>query len=220
MQRKNNPEKTREKILLVASELFLEKGYDKTSMQDIVNALGMSKGAVFHHFSSKDEIFEMVMTKLAIEQMNVLTNMLSNELQGYTAREKLIRLIDASLAESEDKVAKMLDSRIEDPKIVMHLMKFNMNYSAPLVARIMKEGAEDGTIHTAYPDECAQVFLLLVNTWCNPTIFECDIPTYRKRLEYMQFIMKALGADILSTELIEQDIKSTENLYEVNDDKN
>ena len=45
----------------VAMRLFLEKGYDNTTIQDIVNGLGgLTKGAVYHHFKSKEEIMDAV----------------------------------------------------------------------------------------------------------------------------------------------------------------
>ena len=50
MARNKYPQRTVEKILEVSLALFNEKGYEKTTIQDIVNALGMSKGAIYHHF--------------------------------------------------------------------------------------------------------------------------------------------------------------------------
>ena len=44
------------KIIDAAMKLFLEKGYENTTMQDIVEASGMSKGAIYHYFKSKQEI--------------------------------------------------------------------------------------------------------------------------------------------------------------------
>lgn len=220
MQKKYNPKQTIEKILSISAELFLEKGYDKTSMQDLVNALGMSKGAIFHHFKSKEEIFEAVMEKIAVEQIDSYKNMLSNETQHLTAKEKLIKLISQSLSETENRVAKLLVTRLQDPKITIGMMKFNMEVSAPLLAGIIQEGITDGSFTTDYPNECAQVALLLLNIWCDHVIFECDMPTYRKRLEYVQHLMKVSGVDVISDELIEKNIKFTENLYEVKNGTN
>lgn len=56
MARNKHPEQTVQKILDVSLKLFGEKGYEKTTIQDIVDALGMSKGAIYHHFKSKDDI--------------------------------------------------------------------------------------------------------------------------------------------------------------------
>ena len=53
---------SRGEIIAVASKLFVEKGFEKTTMGDIANALGVHKGSLYHHISSKSEIFyEIVM---------------------------------------------------------------------------------------------------------------------------------------------------------------
>jgi AcrR family transcriptional regulator len=49
---------TRERILEVALDLFLEKGYDKTSLREIAEQLGFSKAALYYHFASKEDIFK------------------------------------------------------------------------------------------------------------------------------------------------------------------
>ena len=65
MARNKYPEITVEKILEVSQRLFLEKGYDNTTIQDIVNELGgLTKGAVYHHFRSKEEIMDALGEKL------------------------------------------------------------------------------------------------------------------------------------------------------------
>lgn len=59
MARNKYPEMTVEKILDVSKRLFLEKGFDNTTIQDIVDGLdGLTKGAVYHHFKSKEEILD------------------------------------------------------------------------------------------------------------------------------------------------------------------
>ena len=61
MARNKYPEVTEERILEAAQRLFLEKGYDNTTIQDIVDQLGgLTKGAVYHHFKSKEEILDKV----------------------------------------------------------------------------------------------------------------------------------------------------------------
>lgn len=54
MARNAHPEVTRRRILDAAQKLFSEKGFEHTSMQDIVNELGnLSKGAIYHHFPAR-----------------------------------------------------------------------------------------------------------------------------------------------------------------------
>ena len=52
-----NKEDRRKQIKDIALELFINKGYAKTTMEEIVQAVGISKGGMYHHFSNKEEIF-------------------------------------------------------------------------------------------------------------------------------------------------------------------
>ena len=55
MARNKYPEETVKLILDISTILFSEKGYDDTSLQDIINETKLSKGAIYHHFSSKED---------------------------------------------------------------------------------------------------------------------------------------------------------------------
>ena len=72
MARNKYPEVTVEKILEVSQRLFIEKGYDNTTIQDIVNELGgLTKGAIYHHFKSKEEIIDALGEKLFFDNNSV-----------------------------------------------------------------------------------------------------------------------------------------------------
>ena len=83
MARNKYPEVTVEKILEAAQRLFLEKGYDNTTIQDIVNELGgLSKGAVYHHFKSKEEIMDAVGDRMFIANKPFETVRKRSDLNG------------------------------------------------------------------------------------------------------------------------------------------
>ena len=218
MAKKYNPKQTVEKILTVAGELFLTKGFDKTSMQDIVNALGMSKGAIFYHFSSKEEIFEAILSKAANEKLDEITNVWLKEVEGLNGRDKLVALLNRSgSANSNDldvggNLTAMITMRIHDPVIIVGMMRSTVEKSAPIFANLIREGIADGSIQAEFPDECAEVILLLANVWCEPIIFECDIDTVEKRLKYLQYLAKAVGVDVISDEHIAMNIEFTKRM--------
>jgi len=58
MKRKEQGEKRREEILVAALDLFIKKGYAATRTLDISNAVGMSEGLLFHHFETKEKLYE------------------------------------------------------------------------------------------------------------------------------------------------------------------
>jgi AcrR family transcriptional regulator len=64
---------SRQEILRTAARLFQQRGYDATSMNDVAAALKLSKGGLYHHFQSKDEIlFEIMDHAMQITQERVL----------------------------------------------------------------------------------------------------------------------------------------------------
>lgn len=203
MTRKNNPKQAIENIITISAKLFAEKGYDKTSMQDIADAVGMSKGGIFHHFSSKEDIFNAVMER-QFEQITETVKKWLNEMHGLTAKEKLRGLIRRNLM--DEKIIKesgnMISSAAESPQIILAFTQDNVKKLAPIIADVIREGIEDRSISTAFPNECAEVLLLLLNFWCDTDIFQGDLSTLQKRFRFLQHLMRQLGVDILEDEII------------------
>src|SRR5215472_2996945 len=52
---------TREQLLAVATRLFAERGYDDTSIELVLQESGVSRGALYYHFKSKEALFEAVL---------------------------------------------------------------------------------------------------------------------------------------------------------------
>lgn len=203
MTRKNNPKQAIENIITISAKLFAEKGYDKTSMQDIADAVGMSKGGIFHHFSSKEDIFNAVMER-QFEQITETVKKWLDEMHGLTAKEKLRGLIKRNLM--DEKIIKesgnMISSAAESPQIILAFTQDNVKKLAPIIAEVIREGIEDRSISTAFPNECAEVLLLLLNFWCDTDIFQGDFSTLQKRFRFLQHLMRQLGVDILEDEII------------------
>ncbi len=213
MARKNNPKQTVESILSVSARLFSEKGYEQTSMQDIVEALGMSKGAIFHHFKSKEEIFNKVIDVQA-ELQEMIMRQWIEEMQGLTAKEKLTALLEKTLLSYDmHTLDSVVASQMDNPRFIVANMKDLVNRGAPIIANIMQQGIEDGSVTTDYPDECAEVFLLLFNIWCDPVIFSGDAARLTKRFSFLSQMMRMMCADIINEELIENYVNFIEGLY-------
>ncbi|WP_219716625.1 TetR/AcrR family transcriptional regulator, partial [Clostridioides difficile] len=170
---------------------------------NIVDASGMSKGGIFHHFSSKEDIFNVVMER-RFEQIIETVNQWLGEMHGLTAKEKLRSLVRRHLTDEVIKESSnMITSAIESPHIILAFTQDNLKKLAPILANVLREGIEDRSIITEFPDECAEVILLLFNFWCDTDVFQGDFPTLRKRVQFLQFLMRQIGVDILEDEVIE-----------------
>ncbi|MED4533373.1 TetR/AcrR family transcriptional regulator [Metabacillus fastidiosus] len=202
MAKKHNPQETIQTILSVSAKLFLEKGFDKTSIKDITETAGISKGAIYHHFQSKDEILNAVTEMQAQNVENMIKGWLS-EMGSCTGKEKIITLLHKNFSSQE---AHYLDdvmaSRIKSPEFVVSYMQDTVNKDSAFIAEIIKEGIADGSLITNYPEECAEVFLLLMNIWCDPVVFKCNHAKLTRRLEFLQHMMKSIGLDVLNDDLL------------------
>ncbi|GAB7025032.1 TetR/AcrR family transcriptional regulator [Geotalea toluenoxydans] len=79
---KTKGELTREKILEVARELFNSKGFNATTISDLVAATGMQKGSLYFHFAGKDAIAHEVLSEATAEFMDFLSKALGGENPG------------------------------------------------------------------------------------------------------------------------------------------
>ena len=80
--------KTKRKIFETSMKLFAEKGYDATSIEDITATVGVAKGTLYYHFSSKEEIFNFLVeegVKLLKNSIEIKTDKLSNSLDKIRA---------------------------------------------------------------------------------------------------------------------------------------
>ncbi|WP_225229140.1 TetR/AcrR family transcriptional regulator [Paenibacillus gallinarum] len=115
MARNKYPEQTLEQILAVSSKLFTEKGFEKTSIQDIIDELGMSKGAIYHHFKSKEDILDAVMNKQFSYAAQMLDDLIQNT-QASNAREKLVMILEQIVADPDaHSMDGVLSTQIKNP---------------------------------------------------------------------------------------------------------
>lgn len=212
MPRTNNAQKTIENILAISEKLFLEKGYEKTTTQAIVNETGLSKGTLFHHFKSKEDILAAVLDKhneaMAQDMQHWLT-----EISHLSAKEKIASLFNRFYDTAETTPLSKMAITSKSPRLIIEDLRGWSKKISPLVTTLIKEGQQDGSITTDFPEECAQLFNLLFCIWCDPGTLECSAQDLRKRLLFIQHTMRLLGVDVASDEFIEKSMKFAENLY-------
>ncbi|WP_458123797.1 TetR/AcrR family transcriptional regulator [Paenibacillus sp. Z3-2] len=206
MARNKYPEQTLDQILVVSTQMFTKKGYEKTSIQDIIDELGMSKGAIYHHFKSKEDILSAVMEKELGRAEDMFMELIQNT-HAPNARQKLISILENIIVDpgiQSNSIDQVLSTQIKNPQFVLGGIRKGVLKDARIIANIMEQGKSDGSISVEYPLECAEIFMLLVNIWINPLLFGRDQAQTLERLKFLQHMMKLLGADIVSEQLIQR----------------
>ena len=88
MRISKEPEARKQEILETAMKLFAEKGYDATSVEEITATVGVAKGTLYYHFSSKEEIYNFLLeegTKLLINNIDLKISKLNNSIDKLRA---------------------------------------------------------------------------------------------------------------------------------------
>ncbi len=205
MARNKHPEETVNLILETAARLFMEKGYEHTSIQDIINNLGgLSKGAIYHHFRSKEDILEAVTNRMNEESNKMLESI--RDRTDLAGKEKLKMIFKESVNRSDmDDLFTLAPDLSNNSKLLFSTFRDTVDNVAPdYILPIIEQGIADGSIHTEYPAELAELVILVANMWTNPMIFNSTIEEYYRRLMVFRQMMQGFGLDIVDDEIVER----------------
>lgn len=216
MARNKHPEETVNLILDVASRLFMEKGYEHTSIQDIIDHLGgLSKGAIYHHFKSKEDILVAVTDRMTEESNRMLT--VIRDRTDLNGKDKLKTIFKESILRPvQNEIFTAAPNLGDNPKLLFSIFSETIREVAPdYILPIIRQGIADGTIVTDYPEQLAELIILVANIWTNPMIFD-NTPeeSYAKFMIFRQ-MMQGFGLDIVDDEMLER-LRELSAIYQKN----
>ena len=197
MARNKYPEETVKLILDVSTRLFSEKGYDDTSLQDIINETKLSKGAIYHHFGSKEDILKAIFHRLGNENAEIFAKIRDDSrLSGI---EKLRKIFQTAVFHSNQSVLLTVSPcLLNNPRFLAMQIEQIYELIAPqFVEPILAEGVKDGSINIENPHEIAEAIMILTNVWLNPLVKMTDTEGMGKRCDTFNILLKGLGIDDL-----------------------
>ncbi|MFV0556692.1 MAG: TetR/AcrR family transcriptional regulator [Lactovum sp.] len=205
MPRNKYPEQTVDRILQTSQFLFLEKGYENTSIQDILYKLGdLTKGAVYHHFKSKEDIFNAVAEKMS-QSLNEKFNEIK-ERQDLKAAEKLKELVKVNIFNSStQELIQISPSFLDNPKFLSFQMK---EIQSTLLSQdflpVIEEGVKDGSILTENPLELAELILICLSLWLNPLVFGQERQRRTEKCKFINQMLSQYKIELFDDEMIKQ----------------
>ena len=203
MARNKHPEETVNRILDVSCRLFMEKGYEHTSIQDIIDHLGgLSKGAIYHHFRSKEDILIAVTDRMTAESNQMLAEI--RDRQNQSGKDKLKSIFYDSISRPvQDEIFAAAPNLGSNPKLMFSIIRESMDVAAPdYILPILEQGIRDGSIETDYPAELAELIILAANFWMNPMIFEDSREKAFRKFKVFRQMMQGFGLDIVDDEML------------------
>lgn len=203
MKNRYNAEETRNDILNVATKLFIEKGYEKTSIQDIVNGLdGLTRGAIYHHFESKDDIINSVMQRT--RPTNDFFESLK-ERKDLNGLEKIRALFVESTSNQElITFFQEANQLLNNSRFFVEYMNMNTNYVAPQITYLLDEANEDGSLNIPYTEQMSEIILLIISTWFISAIYPATLEQFNQKLLAMKYACDGFGFTLFDDEMMKQ----------------
>ena len=197
MARNRNPHETRKKILEVSKDLFLKKGFDNTSIQDIINGLGgLTKGVIYHHFESKQEILQSIIKENNQEILNY-------NWRGDTGLEKIQNsLMDAFSNFEQQRLVYSASIKLRSPRLLGEQYISLFSDFLPEIRERVYEGVKDESIKTEYPEELADLIVLTLNIWIGFQISVYSVEELKRKMKFIRLSFDGLGVHLISDEMM------------------
>lgn len=200
MARNKHPEVTVEKILDVAQQLFLEKGYDNTTIQDIVDKLGgLTKGAVYHHFKSKGDIICALSDKMFSDCNPFIEVKKREDLNGLQKMREVMRLNQSNTNGTEINLQVL--PLLKNPRIFTELIEANRRDLSPRWLELIEEGIADGSIQTEYAKEIAELIPLLGDVWLYPAVYPATESEIFHKFCFLKEMLEKMGVPVIDDEM-------------------
>lgn len=204
-----DPAERRNEIMDAAMELFSTKGYEHTSVRDIVNKIGVAQGTFYYYFTSKEEVATAVHERSLTARLHQVASVVDDV--NLTAVEKLQQVLQQAFFTPKQEHA-ILEYFHDESNSVLHQKALAAKITAftPYIVKIVQQGIDEGVFQLDNPQEVTEFLLVGISFLFDPAFFTWSDEEIRKKLLALEGIVDRLlgGKRIFSAAaLIETMIK-------------
>jgi AcrR family transcriptional regulator len=162
-------------IMRAAEALFMRQGYEKTSMQQIACGAGVTKGALYHHFDSKEALLERMCAEHHEAMLNAARPVAEDASLSCFAR--IRRLVDLSRGmgmSSVSFVSEYIKLKDDESSVMLkeRLRKYDRKFYAELIGPLLREAKEKGECDFASSAQVLAVFIQCLDRGVNEEIHQ------------------------------------------------
>ena len=179
-------ERRKQDLLNIAYRMFIEKGYENTSVDDIITEAGIAKGTYYYYFESKEATLEAVIEMMIEKAENVAKAALMNPVP---IPQKLASVVYAFQPNKDEVVITDVLERKEN--IVMHdkIGKKIVEVAVPILSDIVREGIAQGIFACTNVEERVRMLLIM-----SQNMFDYGAYSNKDIEVYVDMLEKSLGA--------------------------
>ena len=150
----------KDQILDTSLQLFMKKGFDATSISDILSQLDIARGTLYYHFESKEAIMDAIIERLLNQVLEKIEKLMTNN--SLSQAEKFMGFftsINLTQLTGDEEIVDYFNQ----PQNALFHEKSNrllIKKLSPVLAQIISEGMESGLFDTPFPAETAELILV------------------------------------------------------------
>ena len=163
--------KRKQELLKIAYNMFLTRGYDNTSIDNIINEAKIAKGTYYYYFKSKEETLEEVINMMINDEVIAAREILN---MPISIPEKLVGIITSLRPKLDEK--EIQNTLNKEENIVMHEKINNriIEEAIPLLEQVVNEGIDNKVFNCTHIKERLKMLLILSNEMFNNNNFNLN----------------------------------------------
>jgi len=172
----------RREILVAARELFVSKGYEQTSVNDILKIVDIAKGTFYYYFSSKEEVLEAIILDIVEEGARRAENVLKDKSVPLVNRIMMAIMAQTPEFEGSNEIKEEIH-KVDNTKLERLYLRAMLKRMTPVLEEPVLEGIERDIFHVEYPTECIESILLLGHMMFDCDVFEWKMEDYSRKIQ-------------------------------------
>lgn len=183
-----DPETRRKEFIEAARELFMEKGFDQTSVSDITNKLCMSHGSFFYYFKSKNEVMKEVINNNLNYWEKFMKDLVSNDKIDALEKLKVIFSLTIESQKSKQNINEFLQ---KEGNAIMYRehRKRAREIVIPLLTQVVEQGVKEGTFEVEYPRETVEFVSYIVENLGDSLEAAQNEEEYLRKINALKILM-------------------------------
>ena len=172
----------RREILVAARELFVKKGYEQTSINEILKVVDIAKGTFYYYFASKEEVLEAIILDIVEEGARKAENILKEKSIPLVNRIMMAIMAQAPEFEGSDEIKEQLH-KVDNAKLEQLYLKAMLKRMTSVLQEPVLEGIDSDIFHMEYPTECIESILLLGHMMFDCEVFDWKMEDYPRKIQ-------------------------------------